>query len=74
MMLVFDLGFSIGVWSVGKGGLNPPPPPPIAGGICKILVKWEGGLRFLPGADFHGHELQVLVKICITGRKIFEIP
>ena len=45
---------------------------PIAGGISKILVKWEGESKsFLPAADFHGHELKVLVKMCTTGKKKF---
>ena len=38
--LVFDPGFSIGVWSVGKWGHS----HPISGGISKTLVKGRGRL------------------------------
>ena len=48
--LVLEPGFSIGVWSVGRGEF-----PPIAWEISKILVG--GNESFLPTADFHGHEL-----------------
>ena len=41
----------------------------IAWEFPKLL--WETKF-FLPAANFHGHELQVLVKMYITGRKLYK--
>ena len=59
----------MGFGQKGKGKF-----PPIAGGVSKTSVKEGGTKSFLPAADFHGHELQVLIKMCTTGRKSFKIP
>ena len=38
----------------------------------KILVAYWRTKFFLPAANFHGHELQVLVKLYITSRKFYK--
>ena len=48
--LVLDKEFFIGAWSVGQGAS-----PPTESGISKIFVR-DRTKRFLPTADFHGHE------------------
>ena len=52
---------------------------PFAGEISKFLVvgrgeggRWRGAKSLLPVADFHGHELQILVKMYTTGIKFYK--
>ena len=42
--------------------------------ILKTLVgEGKGAKFFLPAAEFHGHELYVLVKMCTVDRNVLKI-